>query len=81
MLAIMRKQQFDTRIPRLLPPDTPVANKTGSISGVCHDIGVIYAPSGPLVLAVLTRGIGQAAAAEGGIRHIARLVYEYWGTG
>jgi beta-lactamase class A len=81
MLAIMRKQQFDTRIPRLLPPDTPVANKTGSITGVCHDIGVIYAPSGPLVLAVLTRGIEQAAAADGGIRHIARLVYEHWGTG
>jgi beta-lactamase class A len=80
ILAIMRKQQFDTRIPKLLPPETPVANKTGSITGVCHDIGVIYSPSGPLALAVLTRDIPESAVAEGGIRHVARLVYRYWGT-
>lgn len=80
MLAIMRKQQFDDRIPALLPPDTPVANKTGSITGVCHDVGIIYSPAGPLALAVLTRDIPQEAVAEGGIRHIARVVYEYWGS-
>ena len=80
MLAIMRKQQFDSKIPRLLPEGTPVANKTGSISTASHDIGVIYAPAGPLALAVLTRDTGDAAVAEGGIRHIARLVYQNWGT-
>jgi beta-lactamase class A len=80
MLAIMRKQQFDNRIPRLLPAGTPVANKTGTITGVAHDVGIIYAPSGPLVLAVLTKGIDDPAVAEGGIRHIARLVYHHWGT-
>lgn len=81
MLAIMRKQQFDNRIPKLLPPDTPVANKTGSITGVCHDVGVIYSPAGPLALAVLTQGVDSPAAAEGGIRHVARVVYTYWGGG
>lgn len=81
ILQIMRKQQHDQRIPRLLPPDTPVANKTGTITGVCHDIGIIYCPAGPVALAVLTRDAGELAAAEGGIRHIARLVYELWGTG
>jgi beta-lactamase class A len=80
MLAIMRKQQFDTKIPRLLPPDTPVANKTGTISNASHDIGIIYSPAGPLALAVLTRDAGDPAAAEGAIRHVARLVYEQWGT-
>jgi beta-lactamase class A len=81
MLAIMRKQQFDNRIPKLLPPDTLVAHKTGSVTGVCHDIGIIYSPAGPLALAVLTRDIDEAAAAEGAIRHIARLVYHWWGRG
>lgn len=80
MLAIMRKQQFDGKIPKLLPPDTPVANKTGSISTASHDIGIIYAPAGPLALAVLTRDIPEAAVAEGVIRHIARLSFCYWGT-
>jgi len=81
MLAVLRKQQLDNRIPKLLPADTAVAHKTGSITGVCHDAGIIYSPNGPLVLVVLTRDIDEAAAAEGGIRHIARLVYHHWGTG
>lgn len=78
-LAIMRKQQFQNRIPALLPPDTPVANKTGSITGICHDAGIIYSPAGPLVLVVLTRDIPQPAVAEGAIRHVARMVFEHWG--
>jgi beta-lactamase class A len=80
ILAMMRRQQFDGKIPRLLPPDTPVANKTGSTATASHDIGVIYAPAGPLALAVLTRDVADPAVAEGGIRHIARLVYDAWGT-
>jgi beta-lactamase class A len=80
ILDILRKQQFTNRIPKLLPPDTPVAHKTGTVSGVCHDAGIIYAPAGPLVLVVLTRGIECQAVAEGGIRHIARLMYDAWGA-
>ncbi|MGV3723694.1 MAG: serine hydrolase [Actinomycetota bacterium] len=80
MLAIMRRQQFDSKMPRLLPAETVVANKTGTISTASHDIGIIYAPAGPLALAVLTRDISEPAVAEGGIRHIARLVYNCWGT-
>lgn len=80
ILEIMRKQQFTHKLPALLPPDTQVASKTGSITGVSHDIGVIYCPAGPLVLVVLTRGIAEPSVSEGGIRHIARLVYHHWGT-
>ncbi len=81
MLAIMRRQQFDNKIPRLLPPNTPVANKTGTISTASHDVGIIYSPAGPLVLAVLTRDVSDAAAAEGVIRHMARAAYIHWGAG
>lgn len=80
-LAIMRKQQFDGRIPRLLPSGTKVANKTGTISGVSHDAGVIYAPTGPLALAVLTKDCVSPAAAETAIRQVALAVYEEWGVG
>lgn len=78
-LEIMHKQQFVSKIPALLPPDTRVANKTGSISTASHDAGIIYAPSGPIALCVLTEGL-SAPAAEGVIRDIARLTYDFWGT-
>ena len=79
MLVCLRRQQIAGKIPKLLPPDTPVAHKTGEITGASHDVGIIYSPAGPLVLAALTQGIAESAVAEGAIRHIARLLYRYWG--
>ncbi len=78
MLAILRRQQFDSKIPRLLPPEVTVAHKTGTITGASHDAGILYTPAGPLVLAVFTKDL-PAAGAEGAIRHVARLTYEAWG--
>lgn len=42
ILEIMLKQQLNDRLPRFLPPGTPVAHKTGSFSGVRNDCGIIY---------------------------------------
>jgi beta-lactamase class A len=76
MLAILRRQAYTERIPALLPPGTAVAHKTGTITGVCHDVGVIYAPSGPIVLSVLTQGCRDPAAAQAAIRRITRAAYD-----
>jgi len=43
VLAILLKQQLNDRLPRFLPPGTPVAHKTGTLSGVRNDCGIIYA--------------------------------------
>jgi beta-lactamase class A len=80
MLAIMKRQAHVNKMPRLLPPETPVANKTGTITGVSHDVGIVYAPSGPIALAVLTCGCRDAVAAEDAIGRIARVIYEAWGS-
>jgi beta-lactamase class A len=42
MLEILLKQQLNDRLPRFLPAGTKVAHKTGTLSGVRNDIGVIY---------------------------------------
>jgi beta-lactamase class A len=78
MLAVMRRQVYVSKIPRLLPPETPVANKTGEISSVSHDIGVIYAPGGPIALSVLTEGARDRVAAEDVISRISQLTYDAW---
>ena len=78
MLGIMKRQSLTTKIPRLLPPETPVANKTGEITAVSHDVGLIYAPSGPIALSVLTEGARDRVAAEDAIGRIARAIYDAW---
>jgi beta-lactamase class A len=55
-----------------------VANKTGSIIRIDHDVALVF-PSGrkPYVLVVLTRGIEDHQQAEHQIARLSRLVYKY----
>lgn len=43
-----------TRLSRDLPNGTKVAHKTGSVSRVRTDAGIIFSPSGPIAICVLT---------------------------
>lgn len=55
MLEVLLGQQFRSGIPAGLPPEARVAHKTGDISTIAHDAGLIYLPDRkPYALAVLT---------------------------
>ena len=55
MLDILHAQQFKGGIPAGLPRDARVAHKTGDISTVAHDAGLVYLPDRkPYALAVLS---------------------------
>lgn len=78
MRAILLRQQFNDEIPAGLPPGTPVAHKTGQITGHLHDAAIVYPKQrGPYVLVVLTRGIPDEKVARSLIADISRLVYEH----
>lgn len=78
MVAILLRQEFSAEIPAGLPPGTPVAHKTGWITGHLHDAAIVY-PRGadPYVLVVLTRGIPDEHVARALIVDISRMVYEH----
>lgn len=55
MLEVLHAQQFRSGIPAGLPKEARVAHKTGDISTIAHDAGLIYLPDRkPYALAVLT---------------------------
>lgn len=68
MLEIMLDQQFRSGIPAGLPNTARVAHKTGNISSVHHDAGIVYLEGRkPYVLVILTQfspeeGRGTAVA-------------------
>lgn len=69
----LEAQQFNDRLPRHLPPEFRLAHKTGELSGVRHDAGIVYPPAGPpVVVAALTEGITDGA---GLIAECGRLVF------
>jgi beta-lactamase class A len=54
MLEHMKHCQFKDGLPRFLPAGTVVAHKTGAVTGVRTDAGILYLKSGPVAVCVLT---------------------------
>ena len=78
MLDILLRQAFNDAIPAGLPDDVPVAHKTGWITAVDHDGGLIY-PAGeqPYVLVVLTSGVEDETVTRQAAAEVSRLVWEW----
>jgi len=82
-LEILARQQVNDRLPLLLPAGVSVAHKTGELSGIRHDVGIVGAGTGRLVIAALTKGCetplgkglssGEASAC---IARVARMAYD-----
>lgn len=43
VLAILKQQQFNHKIPCRIPGKTEIAHKTGEDEGTTHDVGIVYA--------------------------------------
>jgi len=75
MIEILERQHFNDAIPANLPPGTPVAHKTGSITKIHHDAAIVLAPR-PFILVVLVRGIEDLKQSAALIAKIARVIYD-----
>ncbi|HEX5004456.1 MAG TPA: serine hydrolase [Gemmatimonadales bacterium] len=80
MLDILSHQEFRGGIPAGLPPGTPVASKTGNITGINHDAALVMPPGRPpYVLVIVTRGFGTPADAEAYMARVSREVWQALG--
>jgi beta-lactamase class A len=78
ILDVLHAQEFKNGIPARLPADVRVAHKTGEISTVAHDAGVVYPRDRkPYVLAVLTEWDPEATGRTATIAIASRTVYEF----
>jgi beta-lactamase class A len=71
MVAILKRQKFNTAIPVGVPPGVAVAHKTGSITKIHHDAAIVYGTR-PYVLVVLVRGLQDEAQSAAVIAAISR---------
>lgn len=75
MLEIMLEQQFKSGIPAGLPKAARVAHKTGNISTVHHDAGIVYLEGRkPYVLVVLTK-FDHKTGRTGAVGEVSRDIY------
>lgn len=77
MMDILHGQEFNQGIPARLPKAARVAHKTGEISTVAHDAGVVYLPKRkPYVLVILTEWDPEVAGRSRTIASISHTIYE-----
>ena len=78
MIEILQRQAFNDVIPALLPDNVVVAHKTGSITGVHHDSGIVYLPNGQkYVLVVLSKDLPDFDKGTELLQHISKMVYDF----
>jgi beta-lactamase class A len=78
MVDVLHAQEFKSGIPARLPKAVRVAHKTGEISTVAHDAGIVYPPDrAPYVLVVLTEWAPDDGGRSPTIAEVSKTIYEF----
>ena len=78
MIHILLDQKFNEIIPAKLPASVKVAHKTGSITGIQHDAGILFLPNGKkYVLVLLSKFEGDEKKAQETMANVSKLVFDY----
>jgi len=79
MINTLLDQKFNEVIPALLPTDVKVAHKTGSITGVQHDSGIVFLPGGRKYVLVLLSRFDPADEKKviTAMAEVSKLVYDF----
>jgi beta-lactamase class A len=76
MTKILFDQKFNEIIPEKLPKTVKVAHKTGSITGVQHDSGIVYLPDGrKYVLVLLSKKLKNADAGVKVLAEVSEMIF------
>jgi beta-lactamase class A len=78
MMDILHGQEFNQGIPARLPKGARVAHKTGEISTIAHDAGVVYLPKRkPYALVILSEWDPAVSGRSRTIAAISHTIYEF----
>lgn len=79
MIKILKMQEHNRVIPALLPDAVAVAHKTGNITGVEHDSGIIMLPDGKkYVLVILSKNLKDEDSAIKSMAQVSKIIYDYF---
>ncbi|USK36503.1 class A beta-lactamase-related serine hydrolase (plasmid) [Bacillus sp. F19] len=80
MFEILAKQQFRNRIPHLLPVNTVVGHKTGTIASVVNDAGIVKLPDnkGTFIITVFSKDNKTEAESAMKISELSKATFEHF---
>lgn len=79
MIELLKAQQLNSKIPKLLPQETIIAHKTGELGLTTHDAGIVYHPKGDYIIVVMSSSSRPADAVEK-IAQVSKSVFDYFSS-
>lgn len=80
ILDMLTKSKLNNRIPAKLPEGLKVAHKTGELSRVRNDAGVVFLDGNPYVIVLMSKNLEGEDEGVENLAEISRIVYEYYST-
>ncbi len=77
MMARLKRQRLNDRIPAKLPDNIQIAHKTGELYGYKHDAGIVFAPSGDYIIVMMSETKNPGTAIEV-MAELSEEVYDYF---
>jgi len=74
----MYRQQASTIIPYLLPPDVKTFHKTGGVTSVRCDVGIVNGRSGPYSIAIMAKNVKDHMNIDTDLAKISKSVYDFF---
>lgn len=78
MIEILLDQKFNEIIPAKLPKEVRVAHKTGNVTGVNHDSGIVFLPDGRMyVVVLLSKDVKDSDAGIEAMATVSEMLYKH----
>ena len=78
MIDILKMQRHRDKLPGYIVGDVNLANKTGELTGINHDIGIFYLENLDYLIGVFTTDAKDDIVGKKTIGKISKLVYDYF---
>lgn len=81
ILDLLALSKMNNRIPAKLPEEVRVAHKTGELSGVRNDAGVVFFGANPYVIVLMSKNLKGEDDGVENLAEVSKIVYEYYSNG
>ena len=78
IISYMKKQQRTGKLPAGIPKGVVVANKTGELDDVEHDVAIVYGENADYIICVMLSQLPDTSSGRETIKEISKAVYDHW---
>lgn len=80
IIDLLTRAQINNRIPAKLPEGVKIAHKTGELSQVRNDAGIVFLNGNPYVIVMMTKNLKYEDQAIDDLAEVSKIVYDYYAS-